>query len=137
MKGKTMKAHFVSFLSPGTFVSEETVKPIESWDIDEAVAMSRDITERYNARPYAFRFLTRERGPDDLDSHETERSGLYFLGGVVETVEQVEARNDPSERILLANMKGNDWDRVVVNKNSWSWTQPLQDGDTILDVDLS
>lgn len=131
-----MKAHFVRFLSPGTFIAEQTVKPIDSWDVDKAVEMARDIVERYNARPYGFEFITRERGPDDLDSRITERRGIFYLGGKIETIEEVRERNDPNERILLANME-NSFDRIVVNTNSWKWTQPFRDGDVLLDVDLT
>ena len=80
-----MKKHFVTFLSPGTFVAEESTKPIDSWDVDKAVKMARSIKERHNARPYGFQFSTRERGPDDLDSKVTKQSGVYWLGGKVET----------------------------------------------------
>lgn len=28
-----MEAHFVTFFSPGTFVAEDTTKPIDSWNL--------------------------------------------------------------------------------------------------------
>jgi hypothetical protein len=128
-----MIAHFVTFLSPGTFVSEQTELPIDSWDVAKACEMAHGITERHNATPYGFYFSTRARGDDDLDSKVTKRSGAYFLGGNVETIDQVEQRNDPTERILLSNMKCNGWNQIVVNTNSWKTTQPLRDGDVVLD----
>jgi hypothetical protein len=131
-----MKKHFVIFFSPGTFFAEQSEKPIDSWDVDKAVEMARKVKERYNARPYGFQFTTRERGPDDLDSKETKRSGTYFLGGKVETLKEVEARNDPKEEILRSNMRCNGWDKIVVNDNSWRTVQPLQKGDKVLDVKL-
>ena len=69
-----MKKHFVTFYSPGTFVAEQTTKPIDSWDVELAVSMSGEIKERYGALPYGFQFSTRERGENDLDSHEVETS---------------------------------------------------------------
>jgi hypothetical protein len=131
-----MERHFVTFLSPGSFVSEQTEKSIASWDIDEAVKMAGNIKERHSARPYGFIFSTRSRGPDDLDSKVTKRSGIYYLGGRIETREQVEARNDPKEEILRSNMRINDIKRVIVNDNSWRFTAWLNDGDTVLDVRL-
>ncbi len=98
--------------------------------------MAGDIRAWNGARPYGFFFRTRSRGPDDLDSKETARSGVYYLGGTVATLAEVEARNDPTEETLRANMRGNGWDRIVTNTNSWKWTQPLGDGDTVLDVKL-
>jgi hypothetical protein len=129
-----MEKHFVTFFSPGTFVAEETTKPIESWDIHKAVAMAKEVKERYNALPYGFQFSTRARGERDLDSTVIKTSGLYYLGGKIETVEDVAKRNDPKEKILLSNMKGNGWDKIVVNTNSWKWTQPLKADDTVLDL---
>lgn len=130
-----MEKHFVQFLSPGTFVSEMTEKPIDAWDIETAVLMAAEITERHGAKPYGFRFTTRGRGPDDLDSKQTARSGVYYLGGKIETLAEVEARNDPDERILLSNMRANGYDRIVVNTNSWRFTAGLNAGDVVLNPD--
>ena len=127
-----MKQHFVTFYSPGTFLAEDTTKPIISWDVDVAVKMARKITERYNATPYGFCFATRTRTAKDLDSKETARSGMYFLGGTVRTLAEVKAANDPDEKILLRNMEGNHYERVITNCNSWKWTQPLKKGDVVL-----
>jgi hypothetical protein len=126
-----LEQHFVTFFSPGTFVHEQTTKPIESWDVDKAVNMARGITERYNATPFGFRFSTRRREDHELDSRVVSRSGLYFLGGTVLTLEQVKARNDSADRTLIANMEGNGWDRIVENCNSWKVVQPLMADDTV------
>lgn len=128
-----MKKHFVEFLSPGTFVSEITTREISSWDVAQALILARDIRERYSARPYGFRFLTRERSDTDLDSQVTRRSGTYFLGGTVLTLAEIQARSDPRDRILISNMQRNGWDRVIENNNSWKITLPLNPEDQILD----
>lgn len=127
-----MQKHFVQFFSPGTMMSEMTEKPIDAWCAPTAVGMVGDIKERYSATPYGFRFITRSRGEEDLDSKITEISGMYYLGGEIFTREQVEARNDPSESILRSNMRMNGIDRIIVNKNSWMFTGPFNDGDTLL-----
>jgi len=127
--------HFVTFLSPGTFVAEDTTKPIESWDVTKARKMAKGITERYNAIPYGFYFTTRMRGENDLDSKETKRSPMYYLPHCkVETLAQVKARNDPRESILLDNMEGNGYKRIVRTTKGWSWTQPLEDDDVVLEA---
>lgn len=128
-----VEKHFVTFYSPGTFVAETTVKEIDSWDTDQAVKLADEITERHGATPYGFRFSTRMREENDLDSKEASRSNLYYLGGKIETLQDVEARNDPNERILLSNMRANGWGKIVVNYNSWKWTQPLEAEDVVLD----
>lgn len=130
-----MKKHFVTFYSPGTIVSETTTKPIDAWDVDAAVAMARTITERHGATPYGFQFSTRERGDGDLDSHETDRSGTYFLGGAVLTLADIKARNEPSDSILISNMEANGFACVVENRNSWRATLPLNENDTVLEYE--
>lgn len=127
-----MQQHFVTFYSPGTFVAENTTKPIDSWNVDDAVAMAALITERHGAKPYGFRFTTRGRGPDDLDSKEIAKSPMHYIGGKVETLEEVEARNDPSESILRTNMRGNGYKRIWSTTSVWQWTQPLSDDDVVL-----
>lgn len=124
--------HFVTFYSPGTFVSETTSLPIDSWDVDKAVEMSASIQERHGATPYGFFFTTRSNNNDMLDSKEAARSNMYYLGGEVRTVEEVEADNLPDEHILRSNMRFNKWDRVITNNNSWRITLPLREGDVVL-----
>lgn len=127
-----MKGHFVTFLSPGTIINEETTQPIGGWDPAKAAVMARTITERHGATPFAFRFSTRERGDADLDSKVTARSGRYYLGGRIMTLADVK-RDMPQERILISNMRCNKIARVVVNTNSWRSIQPLEADDVVLD----
>ncbi len=128
--------HFVTFLSPGTLVSEETTLPVDSWDVDNAVKMAVEIVERHTARPYGFRFTTRGRKDDELDSRVIDKSGIYYLGGKVETAEEVLARDDPKEQIMRSNIRANGIKRIVTNTNSWKFTAELGDNDVVLDVTL-
>lgn len=128
-----MQKHFVHFYSPGTFVSEENVMTIEAWDPKLAAEMARGIKQRHGTTPYGFRFSTRTRGDDDLDSKVVARSSFYFLGGKVETLAEIELRNDPSEDILRGNLRNNGHDRIIVNTNSWKFTAPLGKDDVVLD----
>ena len=132
----TMQRHFVEFLSPGTFVSESSELPIDSWNVDVAVKMAADICERHGARPYGFRFTTRGRKDNELDSRVIDKSGIYYLGGSVETAEEILARNDPKEEILRSNIRCNDYKRIITNTNSWRFTTALNADDVVLDVKL-
>jgi hypothetical protein len=127
-----MQKHFVTFYSPGTFVAESTTNPIAEWDVDAAVKMAGKITERHGASPYGFRFTTRERGDDDLDSKVVATSPMHYIGGLIRTVEEVRAKADLKERILLSNMEGNGYARVWQTTKGWLWTQPLEDDDVVL-----
>lgn len=135
-KVRKMQKHFVRFLSPGTFFAEETVKEIPSWDIELAIKMAREIVERHGAVPYGFQFQTRTREDSELDSHISDESAIYYLGGEVLTRDEVQARAREDEETLLDNMVRNNWDRVIVNTNSWRWTQPLRENDVVLEVTL-
>ena len=64
----------------------------------------------------------------------TATSPMYYLGGTILTLEEIEAKNDPNDNILISNMKCNGFDRVVVNSNSYRWTQPLYKDDIVLQV---
>jgi len=130
----TITKHYVTFCSPGTMCAEESVKEIDEYNVEEAVQMSRDIKERHGALPYGFYFSTRGRAEEDLDSHEITRTGVYYLGGEVMTLERIRVRNRKDERILRSNMETNGWDEVVINRNSYKWTQPLHEKDTVLDM---
>lgn len=127
-----IEKHFVTFYSPGTLVSEDTTKPIERWDLELAQKMAGEITERHGAVPYGFRFTTRSRGDADLDSSVSARSGMYYIGCKIETLAEIEARNDPRDEILLRNMRRNNWPAIVTSTRGWKWSQPLRDGDVVL-----
>jgi len=123
--------HFVTFFTPGTLVVESSTKQIDSWDIAAAV-LALGIKDRYAAVPFGFQFTTRERGPEDLDSLVVATSPLYYLGGTVETLDQLEARATEKDRTLIANMRNNQYDRIITNDNSYRWTQPLWADDVVL-----
>jgi len=127
-----VKKHFVTFMSPGTFVSETTTKEIGEWNVEQAMQMARDIKERHGATPYGFYFSTRGRKADELDSREICTSKKYYLGGKVETQEEIIARNLPDENILRSNMRNNGIKRIITNTNSYKIVQPLDDDDVVL-----
>lgn len=128
-----MKQHFVTFYSPGTFVPEETTKPILKWDVEKAKAIARRIKERHAATPFGFRFSTRSRTAKDLDSSVEKTSPMYYLGGKVETLAEVKKRATDDDRILVSNMECNEIKRIITNTNSWKHTTELRDKDVVLE----
>lgn len=129
----TAQKHFVKFFSPGTFMAETSSKEVEDWDVEAAKRLARDIKGRYGATPYGFQFFTRGRAADELDSKVIAKSQFYWLGGKVETAEEVLARNDPKEQILCSDIRINSYKRIITNDNSYRWTAPLGDTDVVLD----
>jgi len=126
------KAHFVTFYSPGTFVSEEITKKIKSWNVKLAKQIAKKISVGYNSTPYGFSFHTRERKVNDLDSHITKRSTMYYLGGEVKTLKQIKERKNKNDKTLIANMECNKWNKVIINTNSWKIILPLKSKDVVL-----
>lgn len=128
-----MQQHYVLFYSPGTLFTEVNSKEIDSWDVDKAVVLSKDIFQRYGARPFGFQFITKSRSESELDSKETARSNMYYLGGRIETFEDVVKRNNPKEEILRKNMEYNNIKRIIVNDNSYRFTGEFKDDDVLLE----
>jgi len=125
-----MRKHYVDFLSPGTFVSEESSAPIEDWDTHKAAQMATHILERYGARPYAFRFrtmLTRDPLPDgegglfQVQPKEVAKSGLHFICGEVIRYDDI-PDDDKARRILKANMRNTDCALAVETRNGYRHT---------------
>ena len=138
-----MRKHYVRFFSPGTMFAEETSKPIESWDTKIAVQMAKEIRERHGAKPYGFQFITCLEGepvPDGeggllkTESKQVDKSGMHYLGGMIFTIEEIEAApKNQNLDILANNMKCNDWPFVVRNQNSWLTFQPFREEDCVVD----
>lgn len=123
-----MEKHTVTFMSPGTFVSETTKKSIDSWDVEKAKEMARTISERHGAKPFGFKFETWSH-----DSIRLAESPMYYLGGQVRTYEMVLLMNLPGEEILRDNMRYNDIKRVITNTNSYKSVLPLNDDDIVIE----
>jgi len=130
-----IKQHYVTFFSPGTFMAETTTKRISRWNIKEAVEMSHHITERYNSHPYCFKFSTRGRTEDEIDSRELKTSKRFYLGGTVLSLKEIKNRGLEKDRILMSNMEDNGWDKIVESCTPWKWCQPLYKGDVVLDME--
>lgn len=127
-----MKKNYVTFYSPGTMVAETTRREIASWNVAKVLKILPDIEERYGAKPYGFRFTTMKRGLRDFAPRETAQSNMYYVNCRVETLEEIEKRDDPKESILRENMQRNGWDKMVTTMSGWKWSHPLHEGDIVL-----
>lgn len=141
---KATTKHYVTFYSPGTFVHEQTTREIGEWNPRKAVALAEKIVERHGAKPFGFRFETRSCAPDIDDGaggvipgaqKTMKTSGLHFLGGTLETIDDIERRGDPREDILVSNMRCNEYPIVCVNTNSWKSVQPFEQDSVIVGPD--
>ena len=140
----TRKQHFVTFYSPGTMFDERTTRSIDEWDAKKAAKVASGIVERHGAKPYGFQFETRIVA-DDIDDGSggklkvqpktVETSGMHFLGGHLETVDDVAKRVDPKEDILLRNMRCNGWWVICVTVNGYRSTHRFEADSILCDAD--
>ena len=117
---------FCNYYSPGTFFLEQSRFEVETMD-DLAACAARakvDVKERYNAKPFGFRFE---------DGNGKSLSGLYYLTGKVIRYDDVP--DDKDHSIMRSNM--NDPERCVVveNTNSFKHTSHFSEEDVVLDWD--
>jgi hypothetical protein len=127
-----MEKHFIEFYSPGTIISETNLIEINSWDVNKAVELSKNIVQRHNSKPYGFKFITKSRNEYDLDSKIIKQSNFYYLGGKIKTLTELKAENNQKDKILINNMECNGWNKIIENNNSWKITLPLNETDIIL-----
>jgi hypothetical protein len=122
-----VKTHTVTFYSPGTFLLETSTLEIQEWDVDQALRLAFSVVERHGARPFSFRFNT------EGDGKPVVSSPLYYIGGRIRTLADVEADNLPNEEVLRWNMKNNGIARVIETNTSYKHTSELKDDDIVLD----
>jgi hypothetical protein len=134
----------VEFFSPGTLFAETSSRKISEWDTREAVRLSEQILERHGAVPYGFRFRTQlvsdpvpdgEGGKLKVTPKCVEESPTYYLGGRVETWDEIVARADKREDIMRSNMRGNGWPLVVVIDRKYRSTLPFLPDQKIVEPD--
>jgi hypothetical protein len=111
---------FVEFLSPNVFVAESSMREVDSID-PKAV--------EWPANAYAFTMHEQEIIVDSGKEYVGELKQIgptYFHpDSVVEDIETV-ALTRPKERILIANMRCNGWQKIVWSR--WgTWPQPFDD----------
>jgi hypothetical protein len=138
---KPTRKIFVEFFSPGTFYDESSQREIPSKDIAAAVEMANGITERYNAKPYGFKFVTcicadpipdGEGGTIAVPPKEVERSGMHYLGGRVKLYDEIPESRETT--ILRSNMRCNREPVVVENSNSFRHTAFFCEDQCIVDA---
>lgn len=108
----------VRFYSPGTFVAEDNIILFDKRNLKDIYEYSKHITQRYGAIPYAFKIQ--------------DEKGYYFLNCRIEDYYTIAARNDPTEEILLWNMRCNHWPKVAKTTIGYSWTQPFESDDSLI-----
>ncbi len=131
--------HYVNFLTPGILFSESTERPIEEWNIKQAIYLAK----KFDMLPYAFQFSTwLETDPIIIEEEKfvtkpkkKKESGLYYLTGLVRSAKSILAGTDEKENILRSNVKCNNFKAIIQNSNSWLSTTPFYKDDVVIDWD--
>jgi hypothetical protein len=124
--------HFVQFFHVHLGMADSYELPIDTWHVETACDMARNLVRDGTLRPFGFRFITRERGPNDLDSKVAGKSQMYYLGGTVRTLKDVERDNRPDEAVMRDNIRTNGWYGVV--HTTVGMTRQFEHGDVLLAV---
>lgn len=141
----TKEVHSVIFYSPGTLFSETSSRDVQSWDVRLALDLASDISERYGAKPFGFRFVTYTTAdpvPDgiggtlEVERKKTKESPMHYIDGCLMTLDDV--RKEPKNDTLIFNMEANGIARVVtgpVRGKNFRWTHEFHEGDLLFDFD--
>lgn len=133
------KNHYVVFLSPGSFVSESSSRPIQAWDSVEAAKLAKGITERHGATPYGFYFETRlesdpipdgEGGELKVLPRTVAKSGMYYINGEVLRFSNIPATKEFA--VLRDNMRGNRHPVAVQTGNGYRHTDFFEEKDCVV-----
>ena len=106
------------FFRPGSFVGETWETPVDSLSPDDV---------EWPKEAYAFQLRKSSCVIVDGVQYKSDTTNVgpmyYHPDSKVMTLAEIEARNDPNDRILLSNMRMNNWPAVVLTR--WgNWPQP-------------
>ena len=114
---------YLECLHRGIAVAERRIWEVEDRDPHQAIG-----SHAYACRFFDIASITIEG--IEMKSERLNVSPLYYLGGQLMTLEQVE-REQP-DSILLDNMIGNDWSAVIIT--SAGHCLPFEDGDVLVEI---
>lgn len=117
------KTTYVEFYFPGVMFDETSVKKVATRD-------TKDISVPNGA--FGFRFfdvMTTEENGVKMESDKLNESPMYYYGGRIMTLAVVQ-REVPDARILISNMRGNGYKRVIRCRTGNF--KPFQKGDVLI-----
>ncbi|PZM08070.1 hypothetical protein CPY51_30470 [Rhizobium tubonense] len=123
-----MSKEYAVFLFNGSFTNTERPVQVPCRDVDRATEIAQQLTLQYGAPPFAFHFESRV---DSLDSIGN-RSGLYYLGGTIQTLAEIRAECNPSNQRMIWNLEARGIDKIVTNNCPCLACFPLRDEDQVL-----
>lgn len=138
---KTKTYYLVTYYSPGTFFSESSSYKFTEFNLWKFCQKAKEISERYDAKPYGFNFQKLEI-PVDLPKTEgfkvtvepkiLEKSGTFYITGDVIFSENLIGKD---EQILKSNLESNNNGVGIVNNNSFKFRGAFEKDDNIVNWD--
>lgn len=113
--------HYIEFFYCGILVSETSIEKIKGRRKDFKVPKGS----------YGYRYFDQEeikQGDEILTGKRKNYSGIHYFGEVLSLKEVKE--KFPHEKILIRNMEGNNWERVV--KTNMGNFQPFSKRDKLI-----
>lgn len=112
---------------PGSFFSEHQVKDLDAYSVKEAI-------QKAPKSAFGFTIYEVEEPPDlgpdfTVTSKAKNESAMHYLDGDILSIQAVEELPG-DHKILVSNMKGNEWDFVVRCRTGNF--QPFKDGDVLV-----
>lgn len=117
--------HFAEWMFPGIFVSETSVSEVPTRDQFEVAKEAPNGAFAFCIFDVAEATVDGEK----LSGERKNNSPLYYLGGRVMTLAEVE-KEYPNEATLLYNMRNNGYDRII--RTSCGQFVPFNDGDLVI-----
>lgn len=119
-----MLKHFVIFIISAKFGTDIIEREIESWDPKLACNLIKTLI----TYPLAFYFETKSCVNTESNYFVTEKtSNMFFINGVISSLQELQDRNNPEDSILISQLKQNNVENfIMVN-----YTQLTQDNNTL------
>ncbi|MBB6487942.1 hypothetical protein [Rhizobium lusitanum] len=122
-----MNNEFAVFAFAGNFSSTERRVAIQSRNVEYAEGIAQQMTIECGFQPVAFRFETMSD-----DGSIQNRSGWFYLGGTVETLQDITGKNEPGDSRLIHFLEESGLNKIVTNNCPYLVRFPLRDQDQVL-----
>lgn len=129
---ETTVTSYVTYYFPGTFFSEESGRPVGSRDPRQAAVNAPETAFAFTFHDVATTTAEVDGQEVKLASRAPNQSGRFYIDAEKLTADDVAAMGDDG-RILLSNMRGNNWP-VMLRCRTGNY-QPLTEADQVITSD--
>lgn len=118
------QVHFVIFLTSVKFGTRLVEREIECWDPKLACGLIKTLI----TYPLGFYFETKRCINTERSCLVTEKtSHMFFINGVISSLQELQDRNNPEDSILISQLKQNNVENII----TVNYTQLTQDNNLL------